>query len=93
MGRESRLDRTSGDIRDFANRPLVEGDEVVILAGNVQRYRVASITPVLDPNGPPNMRKVTLVSTVLFIAGLDSPNPEFAIVRKHEEFAQPKEQA
>jgi hypothetical protein len=95
MGRESRVNpladaiRGAAEVHDCANRPLLEGDEVVLMTGRLQPYRVAQVAPVLDPGAPTGLLRVTLVSTAVFLAMRNVPNMEFGILRQVEEIAVP----
>ena len=70
MGRDSHLNPTARQmasaaarVRDHLGRVLEIGDEVLIVSPQ-QMYRVASITPVLDPGAPPNTMQMLLVTQV-----------------------------
>ena len=69
--------------RDARDRPLQEGDELVILQGAPVYLRVLKIEPSVDPRDPPTALLVTLAAIFKTVRG--QINPEFIRVRTLEE--------
>lgn len=72
-------------VLEARGRVLQEGDEVVLnIPGHVY-YRVAGITPNLDPNLPSHLMTVHLAVVVTFAAKAGEINREFIRVRTVDE--------
>lgn len=59
MGREARVN--NGLIFDALNRPLHEGDAVLITTRSPMIFRVMKIAPVLDPSAPAGLLQLSLL--------------------------------
>ena len=88
MGREEKLNpvaqQTSGGtiVKDAKGRELGVGDEIILTRAQVIPFRVAGITPLLDPNFPPNSLRIDLMSMSVFVAARGSINAEFLLVQQ-----------
>jgi hypothetical protein len=75
----------TGSTKDARGRDLQEGDEIVLNAKGAIYYRVAKITPTLDPKAPPDLLLVHIAAIIPFYARRGAVNPEFIRVRTLEE--------
>ena len=66
---------------DARGRVLEEGDEIILNAKGVIYFRVAKISPSLDPRAPADLLLVHLIAVIPFMAGRGKVNPEFIRVR------------
>lgn len=71
--------------RDARGRVLEEGDEIIVSVAGPIYYRVASITPALDPGLPADMLTLVIRADIKFLAQRGKVNPEFIRVRTAEE--------
>ena len=91
MGHEARENpgslefRGPTDTRDARGRVLQEGDEVILAIPGPIYFRVAQITPVLDPQAPPGLLHVHVGCMLTFTAKRGAINREFVRVRSAEE--------
>lgn len=107
MGSEARANPGSSEFvgpatetYDARKRVLQEGDEIILAVPGPLFFRVAKITPVLDPSAPPGMLFVHVGCMLTFTAKRGAVNREFVRVRSVQEAgpaefvlldAQPKE--
>ena len=70
---------------DARGRVLQEGDEIILNIRGPIYFRVANITPILDPNAPANMLQVHVAAILTFMAKRGAMNNEFIRVRTAEE--------
>ena len=75
----------TGSTLDARGRPLEEGDEIILNTRGLIYYRVAKITPNLDPKAPQDLLFVHLAAIIPFLAKRGTVNPEFIRVRTLEE--------
>jgi hypothetical protein len=66
-------------------RVLQEGDEIILQVPGPIYFRVAQITPVLDPAAPPGLLHVHVGCMLTFTAKRGVVNREFVRVRTGEE--------
>lgn len=88
MGHDQRIRETaeaSQPIYEARGRPLQEGDEIILATRGPIYFRVAQITPVLDPSAPPNLVQVHVAAILTFVAKKGSQNNEFIRVRTSAE--------
>ena len=91
MGILSRLNPAAKDYRDAAvvlearGRVLQEGDEIILSLPGPIYFRVAQITPVLDPAAPPGLLNVHVGCMLSFVAKRGVVSREFIRVRSAEE--------
>jgi hypothetical protein len=91
MGSESRFNPGSTDFRGDAvvlearGRVLQEGDEIILSVPGPIYFRVAQITPILDPAAPPGLYHVHIGCMLTFSARRGAINREFIRVRTAEE--------
>jgi len=91
MGNEARRNPLSGDFTggnvtlDARGRVLQEGDEIILSIAGPVYFRVAQITPMLDPAAPPGMLHVHIGCMLTFAAKRGATNREFIRVRTAEE--------
>jgi hypothetical protein len=91
VGKDQRLREAAMDVNmtgttlDARGRPLQEGDEIILNAKGLIYYRVAKITPNLDPKAPPDLLLVHIAAIIPFYAKRDALNPEFIRVRTLQE--------
>lgn len=87
MGYESRDNPTLSLISkgpavvDSRGRALQEGDEIVLRPGIQIFFRVARITPVMEPGAPRGLYRVDLVGMPAFITKAGEQNQEFTRVQ------------
>jgi hypothetical protein len=74
------MDLLSGT-KDARGRILQEGDEIILNVRGPIYFRIAQITPNLDPKAPPDMLLVHVGVMVPFAAKRGAINPEFIRVR------------
>jgi hypothetical protein len=67
--------------RDARGRILQEGDEIILNVRGPIFFRIAQITPNLDPKAPPDMLLVHIGAMIPFAAKRGAINPEFIRVR------------
>lgn len=88
MGRESRQREAAMELlsgtKDARGRVLEEGDEIILNVRSVY-FRIASITPVLDPSAPPDMLMVHVGAMIPFYCKRGAINQEFVRVRSRAE--------
>jgi hypothetical protein len=73
-------------VLDRYGRELHEGAEVVLATTHpVPPFRVLKIAPALDPKLPPGTLYVDFICRWRFVAGRNTPVPEFLLVRSAEE--------
>ena len=91
MGHEARQNPGSTEFpgptetRDARGRVLQEGDEIILSVPGPIYFRVAQITPVLDPAAPPGLLHVHVGCMLTFTAKRGAINREFVRVRTAEE--------
>jgi hypothetical protein len=89
MGWEQRAKEAAMDLvnstKDARGRLLQEGDEIILNAKGAIYFRIASITPTLDPNAPPDLIMVHVAAIIPFVCKRGALNPEFVRVRTVEE--------
>jgi hypothetical protein len=89
MGKDQRHKEAAMDLRvgtrDARGRVLEEGDEIIVSVAGPIYYRVASITPALDPGLPADMLTLVIRADIKFLAQRGKVNPEFIRVRTAEE--------
>jgi hypothetical protein len=91
MGTLSRLNPNAADFtgppqtREARGRVLQEGDEIILALPGPVYFRVAQITPVLDPAAPPGFLHVHVGCMLTFTAKRGVVNPQFIRVRTLEE--------
>ena len=79
------MDQTQVGTLDARGRVLQEGDEIILNVRGPIYFRVAQITPMLDPNAPPGMLHVHVAAILTFMAKRGAMNAEFVRVRTAEE--------
>lgn len=82
MGADERANTTTMEAR---GRVLQEGDEIILAVPGPIYFRVAQITPVLDPTAPPGLLHVHVGCMLTFAAKKGAVNREFVRVRTVEE--------
>jgi hypothetical protein len=85
MGHESRINLLTEVVREARGRELREGDEIILAIPGPIYFRVAAITPVLDPAAPPGLMQVHLGCMLTFGAKVGTINREFVRVRTEQE--------
>lgn len=91
MGTVARLNPQSSEytglsvVLEARGRPLQEGDEVILSLSDPIYFRVAQITPVLDPGAPPGLLHVHVGAMLTFVAKRGAVSREFIRVRSAEE--------
>lgn len=95
MGREGRLNPNTRefveqhfgprDTLDARGRVLQEGDEIILALPGPVFFRIAQITPVLDPGAPPDLLHVHVGVMLTFTAKRGAINREFIRVRTEAE--------
>lgn len=70
---------------DARGRPLQEGDELILNLRGPVFFRIAQITPALDPKLPPGIKLVHVGTMITFTAQRGKINPEFIRVRTADE--------
>lgn len=91
MGNESRSNPRSLDFPgppvtlEARGRVLQEGDEIILAIPGPIYFRVAQITPMLDPSAPPGLLQVHVGCMLTFTAKRGAVNREFVRVRTAEE--------
>lgn len=91
MGHDARQNPGSAEYtgppetRDARGRVLQEGDEIILAVPGPIYFRVAQITPVLDPAAPPGLLQVHVGAMLTFGAKRGAINREFVRVRSAEE--------
>jgi hypothetical protein len=89
VGREQRraaMDvNMTGSTKDARGRDLQEGDEIILNSRGQVYYRVAKISPCLDPKAPPDVIMLHIAAIIPFLAKRGAVNPEFVRVRTLEE--------
>ena len=91
MGSEARSNPASREfggpsiILEARGRVLQEGDEIILQIPGPLYFRVAQITPVLDPAAPPGLLHVHVGCMLTFAAKRGAINREFIRVRTAEE--------
>lgn len=78
------MDLTVGT-KDARGRELREGDEIILNVRGPIYFRVAAITPTMDPTAPPDLLMVHVGAIIPFTAKRGAINPEFIRVRTLEE--------
>lgn len=85
MGREQRLEEATMDLsvgtKDARGRILQEGDEIILNVKGPIYFRIAQITPNLDPKAPPDLLLVHVLAAIPFAAKRGVINPEFIRIR------------
>lgn len=80
-------------VRDAYNRVLSVGDQIYVETGRVHPFEVAAITPVVDPNVPPEIAErhleIIVVSKMRFLAEKNVRNQEFVRIATKAEFRVP----
>jgi hypothetical protein len=71
--------------KDARGRVLEEGDEIILNVRGPIFFRVAAITPNLDPALPADMLHVHVAAIIPFAAARGKVNAEFIRVRTVEE--------
>lgn len=72
-------------ILEARGRTLQEGDEIILTVPGPIYFRVAQITPILDPATPPGLLHVHVGCMVTFQAKRGAVNREFVRVRTAQE--------
>lgn len=91
MGNEARLNPQSTEyagppvVLDARGRALQEGDEIILAVAGPLYFRVAGITPVLDPTAPPGLVQVHVGAMLTFGVKRGAVNREFVRIRTAEE--------
>lgn len=91
MGDVARLNPQSREytgpavVKEARGRVLQEGDEIILSLPSPIYFRVAKITPVLDPTAPPGLLHVHVGSMLSFVAKRGQISREFIRVRSAEE--------
>lgn len=91
MGNESKLNpvaQAAGQgpiVLEARGRALQPGDEIILSLPGPLYFRVADITPVLDPNAPANLLLVHVGCMLTFTAKRGAVNREFIRVRTEAE--------
>lgn len=89
MGKDQRAKEASMDLlsgtKDARGRVLQEGDEVILNVKGPIYFRIASITPSLDPGAPADLLMVHAGVMVAFVAKRGAINSEFIRVRTLQE--------
>ena len=88
MGHEERNNPNailSMSVREARGRELKEGDEIILAIPGPIYFRVAAITPVLDPGAPPGLMQVHVGCMLTFGAKRGAVNREFVRVRTEQE--------
>ncbi len=91
MGRDARLNPFTKEgigepiVFDHRNRPLQEGDEILLNVPGPIFFRVLGIRPVLDPGAPPNLMLVDVAASVTFTTQREERAKVFIRVRTAEE--------
>lgn len=68
-------------VLEARGRVLAEGDEIILAVPGPIYFRVAQITPVLDPAAPPGLLHVHVGCMLTFAAKRGAINKEFVRVR------------
>jgi hypothetical protein len=87
-GRENPQSREFGGPNvalEARGRILQEGDEIILSLPGPVYFRVAQITPVLDPGAPPGLLHVHVGAMLTFVAKRGAINAQFIRVRTAEE--------
>lgn len=91
MGHDARLREAAGGLamnqgpKDAFGRTLHEGDEVILVTRGPIVFRVAQITPVLDPNAPRGLHHLHLASMATLTVKGGAAHGEFIRVQTAEE--------
>ena len=72
-------------VLEARGRVLQEGDEILLSIAGPIYFRVAQITPILDPAAPPGLLHVHVGAMLTFAAKRGAINREFVRVRTAEE--------
>jgi len=91
MGSAARLNPGSREftgateVLEARGRVLQEGDEIILAIPGPLYFRVAQITPVLDPAAPPGLVQIHVGCMLTFGAKRGAINREFVRVRTAQE--------
>lgn len=74
-------------VRDRHGRELLEGDELIMPALKLEApvFVVAGISPLVDPQAPPNLMRVTLLTTVMIGVKADTADQSLIKTRDRTE--------
>ena len=79
------VDRRPDGVYDNRGRRLQPGDEVMLVTGFPQFFRVIDVRPALDPGTPPGTYHIEFACASHFFAPKGIPQGEFIRVRSAEE--------